>query len=89
MAILTLGLYALLLCISILLLAYYFFDHIKSNPSLFYLKFTEMAKLTKKKMSEMGSEMVKIAKRIRKAKPNTKWTDCMKQAGKEYKRNHS
>lgn len=45
-----------------------------------------MAKLSKKQLSETGSEIMRLAKRIRKNNPRKKWTDCVKQAGKEWKR---
>ena len=34
----------------------------------------------------MGSEIMKIAKRIQRNKPNKKWTQCVKEAGKEWKK---
>ncbi len=40
----------------------------------------------KKKVGSMGSEIMTIAKQIRKKSPSKKWTDCVKQAGKEWKR---
>ena len=44
--------------------------------------------MTKSKLSSQGSEIMRIAKRIRKANPRKKWTTCVKEAGKEYKRKH-
>jgi hypothetical protein len=41
---------------------------------------------TKKKVGSMGSEIMTIAKQIRKKHSSKKWTDCVKQAGKEWKR---
>lgn len=40
----------------------------------------------KKKIGTIGSEIMKIAKRIQKASPRKKWTQCVKEAGKEWKR---
>lgn len=45
-----------------------------------------MAKLTKKQLSAMGKAITGEAKRIRKASPNKKWTTCMKEAGKKYRK---
>ena len=45
-------------------------------------------KMTRSKLSSQGSEIMRIAKRIRKANPRKKWTTCVKEAGKEYKRKH-
>ncbi|MDD4699183.1 MAG: hypothetical protein PHV07_02860 [Oscillospiraceae bacterium] len=45
-----------------------------------------MAKLTKKQLSEMGKKITSEAKKIRKASPKKKWTTCMKEAGKKYKK---
>lgn len=45
-----------------------------------------MAKLSKKQLSKTGSEIMSMAKKIRRANPKKKWTDCVKQAGKEWKR---
>lgn len=42
--------------------------------------------MTKSKLSNQGSEIMRIAKRIRKANPRKKWTTCVKEAGKEFKR---
>lgn len=44
--------------------------------------------MTKSKLASQGSEIMRIAKRIRKANPRKKWTTCVSEAGKEYKRNH-
>ena len=44
-----------------------------------------MAKLTKAKLGAMGSKIMDEAKKIRKANPNMKWTDCVKKAGKQMK----
>lgn len=43
-------------------------------------------RMTKSKLSSQGSEIMRIAKRIRKANPRKKWTTCVKEAGKEFKR---
>ncbi len=40
----------------------------------------------KKKVGTVGSEIMKIAKQIRKNHPNKKWTQCVKEAGKEWKK---
>lgn len=40
----------------------------------------------KTKLASQGSEIMRIAKRIRKANPRKKWTTCVSEAGKEYKR---
>jgi len=45
-------------------------------------------KMTKSKLGSQGSEIMSIAKRIRKASPRKKWTTCVKEAGKEFKRKH-
>jgi hypothetical protein len=45
-----------------------------------------MAKMTKKALGAMGKAITSEAKKIRKASPNKKWTTCMKEAGKAYKR---
>lgn len=45
-------------------------------------------RMTKSKLSSQGSEIMRIAKRIRKANPRKKWTTCVKEAGKEFKRKH-
>ncbi len=43
---------------------------------------------TKSKISKQGSEIMRIAKRIRKANPRKKWQTCVKEAGKEFKKKH-
>ncbi|MFP4060052.1 MAG: hypothetical protein ACLFUC_06175 [Bacteroidales bacterium] len=43
-------------------------------------------RMTKSKLSSQGSEIMRIAKRIRKANPRGKWTACVKEAGKEWKK---
>lgn len=43
-------------------------------------------RMTKSKLSNQGSEIMRIAKRIRKANPRKKWTTCVKEAGKEWKK---
>ena len=50
-----------------------------------------MAKMTKKKLSEMGisemgSKIMAKAKQIRKKSPGKKWQNCVKEAGKAMKR---
>lgn len=44
-----------------------------------------MAKLSKAKLGAMGSKIMAEAKKIRKANPKLKWTDCVKKAGKSMK----
>ena len=45
-----------------------------------------MAKMTKTKLRKTGTEIMTIAKHIRKKNPSKKWTECVKAAGKEWKR---
>ena len=45
-------------------------------------------KVVKSKLGQQGTEIMKIAKRIRKDNPRKKWTTCVKEAGKEFKRKH-
>lgn len=45
-------------------------------------------RMTRSKLSSQGSEIMRIAKRIRKANPRKKWTTCVKEAGKEFKKKH-
>jgi len=45
-----------------------------------------MAKMTKAKLARTGKEIMTIAKRIRKKYPRKKWTNCVREAGKEWKR---
>ena len=45
-----------------------------------------MAKMTKAKLASTGKQIMAIAKKIRKKNPSKKWTDCVKAAGKEYKK---
>jgi hypothetical protein len=40
----------------------------------------------KKSIGSMGSSIMTIAKRIQKSFPRKKWTQCVKEAGKEYKK---
>ena len=47
-----------------------------------------MAKMTKTKLRKTGTEIMALAKRIQKKHPRKKWTECVKQAGKEWKRKH-
>ena len=42
--------------------------------------------MTKSKLGKQGSEIMRIAKRIRNTNPRKKWTTCVKEAGKEFKR---
>jgi hypothetical protein len=43
---------------------------------------------SKKDIGAQGSEIMKIAKRIRRDNPRKKWTTCVKEAGKEWKKRH-
>lgn len=45
-----------------------------------------MAKLSKKALGTMGSKIMSEAKKIRKASPLKKWTNCVKEAGKKLKK---
>lgn len=45
-----------------------------------------MAKLSKKALGAMGSKIMTEAKKIQKANPRMKWTDCVKKAGKSFKK---
>ena len=45
-----------------------------------------MPKLSKAKLGEMGKSIMAEAKKIRKANPGKKWTACVKEAGKSFKR---
>ena len=45
-------------------------------------------RMTSSRLSSQGSEIMRIAKRIRKANPRKKWTTCVKEAGKEFKKRH-
>lgn len=45
-----------------------------------------MAKMTKTKLASQGSKIMAEAKKIRKAYPNKKWTTCVKEAGKAFKK---
>ena len=42
--------------------------------------------MTKSQLSAMGKRITSEAKRIRKRNPNKKWTTCMKEAGKSFKK---
>ena len=42
--------------------------------------------MAKKKIGTVGSEIMKIAKGIQKKSLRKKWTQCVKEAGKEWKR---
>jgi len=44
-----------------------------------------MPKLSKKQLGAMGKKITTEAKKIQKANPKMKWTDCMKKAGKKLK----
>jgi hypothetical protein len=44
-----------------------------------------MSKKTKKQMASMGKKITSEAKKIQKASPRKKWTNCMKEAGKKLK----
>ena len=45
-----------------------------------------MAKMTKKELSTMGSKIMAKAKAIRRANPDKKWQNCVKEAGKACKK---
>lgn len=45
-----------------------------------------MAKMTKTKLAAQGSKIMAAAKKIRRAHPNKKWTTCVKEAGKAFKK---
>ena len=45
-----------------------------------------MSKLTKKQLASNGKKIMSLAKQIRKKSPNKKWTDCVKAAGKQFKK---
>jgi hypothetical protein len=45
-----------------------------------------MTKLSKKQLGAMGTKITTEAKKIRKAHPSKKWTDCIKAAGKSFKK---
>lgn len=45
-----------------------------------------MAKMTKKQLAATGTKIMTEAKKIRKANPKMKWTDCVKKAGKSVKK---
>ncbi len=49
---------------------------------------TSKRRMSKSKLASQGSEIMRIAKRIRKANPRKKWTTCVSEAGKEYRRKH-
>ena len=42
--------------------------------------------MTKQQLSAMGKKITSEAKRIRKASPGKKWTTCMKEAGRKFKK---
>ena len=45
-----------------------------------------MAKLSKKALGTMGKKIMTEAKKIRKANPNKKWTNCVKEGAKKIKK---
>lgn len=45
-----------------------------------------MAKLTKAQLAAKGKAIMNEAKKIRKASPGKKWTDCVKLAAKRLKK---
>ena len=47
---------------------------------------TRKAKPGTTKLKAMGSQIMTMAKKIRNASPTKKWTTCVKEAGKAYKR---
>ena len=42
--------------------------------------------MTKAQLSAQGKRLMAEAKRIRKAAPGKKWTTCVKEAGKKFKK---
>jgi hypothetical protein len=42
--------------------------------------------MTKKQLSTQGKKIMTEAKKIRAKYPKKKWTDCVKMAGKSYKK---
>ena len=50
------------------------------------LNLNDMTKLSKKQLGAMGTKITTEAKKIRKAHPSKKWTDCIKAAGKSFKK---
>lgn len=47
-----------------------------------------MAKMSKAKLSSQGTQIMAIAKKIRKEYPRKKWTTCVKEAGAKWKKSH-
>jgi len=45
-----------------------------------------MTKMTKTKLATTGKQIMAMAKKIRKDNPRKKWTTCVKEAGREWKR---
>ena len=45
-----------------------------------------MEKMTRAKLAKTGKDIMTLAKRIRKKNPRKKWTTCVKEAGREWKR---
>jgi len=45
-----------------------------------------MAKMTKTALRAQGKRLMNEAKRIRKASPAKKWTTCVKEAGKKFRK---
>lgn len=49
-------------------------------------KTTSGKRMTKTRLASQGSEIMRIAKRIRRENPRKKWTTCVSEAGKEYRK---
>ena len=45
-----------------------------------------MAKMTKSQLGKQGSEIMRMAKQIRSKSPGKKWTNCVKEAGRKFKK---
>lgn len=45
-----------------------------------------MAKMTKAALSAQGKKIMGEAKKIRKASPKKKWTTCVKEAGRKFRK---
>lgn len=45
-----------------------------------------MAKMTKAQLGAMGKKIMTEAKKVRKANPKMKWTDCVKKGAKKIKK---
>ncbi len=86
---LILVIYMLIFMLGVYLAFYILYLNHSIHIQIQILNFIHMAKMTKKKLSSMGSEIMSAAKRVRKAHPKMKWQDCVKKAAKEFKRKKS